>query len=426
MKYRELAPFVIAATLAMALPSADRAMACPGCTPIQTSFGQDIRESDVALLVELVEMPPDADGDGFPPGLGEEVKPSKFRIVEVLKGGEHVKSMKVIETPYLGSAKIGSPFLLKGVVDNKEVVWVYPDELSKRSRKYILDGMKLPESGPDRLAFFMNYLEDEDEILRRDAYDEFAFSTYDDLKALAPRLPHAELLARVKNPEITGARRRLYFTMIGACGKKSDLAFLEEILNSKDRAQHESCLDAIIGAYLAVSGPDGLKFLQDRFFTKENKDFAQIHYAVMAVRIAEESGNIKPVEAAPAFRTLLANPEMADQVVLDLARWEDWSVIDRLVELFINVDPEKDYIRGPVFRYLDRCPLPEAKQQLTRLKTMDPEAAKRALAFSAFPGSLPGAKAPAGKKAADSKESKDESGSTSASKADSKKAGSGS
>jgi hypothetical protein len=146
---------------------------------------------------------------------------------------------------------------------------------------------------------------------------------------------------------------------------------------------------------------------------------------VQAVRIAEESGNIKAAEGAQAFHSLLANPEMADQVVADLARWEDWSVIDRLVELFINVDPEKDYIRPPVFRYLNRCPLPEAKKQLARLKEMDPVAAKQALAFSSLPGLLPSAKAPAGKKANDTKDTSGEPG-TSASKTDGKKAGNGS
>ena len=34
------------------------------------------------------------------------------------------------------------------------------------------------------LVFFLDYLEDQDEMLARDAYDEFAKSPYDDVKAL--------------------------------------------------------------------------------------------------------------------------------------------------------------------------------------------------------------------------------------------------
>src|SRR5262249_49206364 len=157
--------------------------------------------------------------------------------------------------------------------------------------------------------------------------------------------------------------------------------FLEEIISSKDRALHDGCLDAIIGGYLAISGPEGLKLLENRIFTKDNQDSNQIQCAIMAVRIAEESGNIKQAEAAKTFRKLLDNPDMAERVVADLARWEDWTVVDRLVELFIKADLETPYIRSPVFRYLNRCPLPEAKKQLARLKEMDPVTAKNALAF---------------------------------------------
>ena len=34
---------------------------------------------------------------------------------------------------------------------------------------------------------------------------------------------------------------------------------------------------------------------------------------------------------------MLDRPQLADLVIPDLARWEDWSVMDRLVELFKNV-----------------------------------------------------------------------------------------
>ena len=123
MKQNKLAVAIVAAVLATISFAAGPVLACPGCDPFQNSWGQDIRAADVAVLAELVEVPPEANGDGFPPGLGEELKPSKFRIVEVLKGGEHIKNLKTIETTYLGSAKVGSPFLLKAAVDSKEVLW---------------------------------------------------------------------------------------------------------------------------------------------------------------------------------------------------------------------------------------------------------------------------------------------------------------
>ena len=38
-------------------------------------------------------------------------------------------------------------------------------------------------------------------------------------------------------------------------------------------------------------------------------------------------------------------------MIPDLARWEDWSVLDRLVEMYKTGD-EKSYVRQPVVTYL--------------------------------------------------------------------------
>ena len=63
-----------------------------------------------------------------------------------------------------------------------------------------------------------------------------------------------------------------------------------------------------------------------------------------------------PVWLAP----LGDRPELADLVIPDLSRWEDWTVMDRLVELFEKADDESNWVRVPVINFLRACPLPEA------------------------------------------------------------------
>jgi hypothetical protein len=395
MSSPKIFPHSLVAFAALMLLIVARTFACPYCDPRRPTLAQTINENDVAAIIELVELPPGtADGDQFAPGLGDTIPKSKFRVLEVLKGAEHIKNLKTIETIYFGESPVGSQFLITGI-DPKAITWSMPISLSKSGRQYISDLLKLPETGPDRLAFFMKYLEDKEELLRQDAYDEFAGSNYDDMKALAPRMPREEILARIKNPEVSGSRRRLYFTMLGVCGKKEDIAFLEGLLKSEDRKQREG-LDAIIGCYLAIGGPDGLHLVEE-LYLKKNDNFVDTNSALQAVRIAEESTILKKPDAAAAFRRLLDNPKMADLVIPDLARWQDWTAIDRLVELFLKADPDSNWIRVPVLRYLQVCPLPEAKRQLARLEKVDPDSAKRAAAFPALSGLISGAKAPAGK-----------------------------
>jgi hypothetical protein len=90
-----------------------------------------------------------------------------------------------------------------------------------------------------------------------------------------------------------------------------------------------------------------------------------------------------------SMRLLLDNPDFADQVVLDLSRWDDWSVLDRLVEMFKTSD-EKGYIRQPVVSYLTVASEKpgdvgtRGKAALAELETLDPETVKQARSLMAF------------------------------------------
>ncbi len=377
----------------LAMLFAGVAMACPFCSTVSRTFSQEIQGADVAVIAELVALPPSQSGSdgGFAPGLSEPLAKSKFRVVECVKGPEALKDLKEIEANYLGDAKVGTEFLITGT-GSKPIAWSTPAALSPQGRQYILDIMKLPESGPDRLVYFQKHLEDEDQVICRDAHDEFALAPYADLRALAPRMDHDQLIAWLKNPNNLPSHRRLYYTMLGVCGTEKDLPMLEALLNSKDRKLAEG-LDVLIGSYLAIKGMNGMNTIENLFLTNKNAEFVDTNSAIRAVRISEDAGIVPKEKAAAALRHVLDNPKMADLVIPDLARWQDWSVMDRLVELFKQADPQDSFVRLPVLRYLQVCPLPEAKVKLAELEKLDPDAAKRATAFPLFGGVL-GAKAP--------------------------------
>jgi hypothetical protein len=82
-----------------------------------------------------------------------------------------------------------------------------------------------------------------------------------------------------------------------------------------------------------------------------------------------------------ALRYILDRPQLADLVIPDLARWQDWSVMDKLVELFKNADDESSWVRVPVINYLRACPLPKAKEYLDELAKIDPDSIKKANNF---------------------------------------------
>ncbi|HEY2826338.1 MAG TPA: hypothetical protein VGJ04_01965, partial [Pirellulales bacterium] len=155
-------------------------------------------------------------------------------------------------------------------------------------------------------------------------------------------------------------------------------------------------LDAMIGSYLAIKGPSGLLLVEDSFLKNQTAEFTDTYGAIQAIRIAQETGIVPKEKAAEAFHFMLDRPKMADLVIPDLARWQDWTVLNRLVDLFVNADADSAWVRVPVLKYLQVCPLPAAKQQLAKLEQLDPTAAKQAQSFL-LPGgaALPPAAAPA-------------------------------
>jgi hypothetical protein len=99
---------------------------------------------------------------------------------------------------------------------------------------------------------------------------------------------------------------------------------------------------------------------------------------------------------------------LADLVIPDLARWQDWESMDELVKLFKTADEKSSWVRVPVINFLRACPLPEAKDHLVELEKIDPAAAKRANMF--FPVPNTGGTAPTDNKASDVRDAEAETG----------------
>jgi len=351
------------------------ALACPFCAAVSQTFSQEIESMDAAVIAKLVEAP-----EVTAEGAGVE---ATFEITQVLKGKEHLGDTKSIKSLYYGEGRQGRELLILGT-EPENMMWSTPTLLTDRGVKYINQVIKLPATGNDRYVFFQNYLEDEDEMLARDAYDEFANAPYSALFELKPKMKHGQLVEWIENPDIAANRRRLYFTMLGVCGTKADLPLLEKMLNSEDQASR-SGLDAMIGCYLTLAGADGLPLVEKLFLANREAEYADTYAAIMALRFhGTETDVIEKDRLLKSLHLMLDRPSLADLVIADFARWEDWSIMDKLVKLFKEADEETSWVRVPVIRYLMACPKPEAKQYLIELEKIDPDAMKRAQTFFPF------------------------------------------
>lgn len=348
--------------------------ACPFCTAVSQTFSEEFETMDVVVLAKIEEVPESDDDEATPK--------ATFRVIEIIKGDKWVEAGQKIVQTYYGDGNKERSYLITAT-DPPSLMWSSPLGLSDVGQEYVKKLSALPKDAT-RLEFFQDYLEHEDEMLARDSYDEFAKTPYEGVIALKDKMYHDRLIDWIKDVDVPATRRRLYFTMLGICGQDSDIKLLEEMMKSGDRKE-KAGLDAMLACYLMLTKADGLPTVEELFLQNKDAEYADTYSAIMAIRFhGSETDVIDRTELVKALRHILERPNLADLVIPDLARWEDWEVMPRLVDLFKNADDKSSWVRVPVINYLRACPLPEAKEHISALEKVDPDAVRRAMQFFPF------------------------------------------
>lgn len=346
---------------------------CPFCSAASQTLRQEIMSMD-AVAIGRLETDGRLDVDGT----------ASFKIEKVLSGEKLIQINQAIEASYFGPGKSAKKFLLLGI-DPTKLLWSSPLPLTSDAESYVEAIRKLPESQVERLEFFQKYFEHPDSLLARDSYDEFALAPYSDVLLLKDKMNREQLLKWVQDTSKSPDRKRLYFTMLAICGKPEDADLFESMIRSEN-PEARAGLDALLAAYLTLRGEMGIELIKKEFFDNKESQYADIYSAVMALRFHGTEANVLPKEAITgAMHRLLERPDLADLVIPDLARWSDWSQVDKVCELFEKATAENNWVRVPVINYLRACPLPEAKEKLNLLEKIDPNSVKRAKTFFPIP-----------------------------------------
>lgn len=378
MKQRFVERALFGCVLIAAALGASRGLACPFCTVTSQTLSEEMASMDAVVIARLVKLPEAAKT----PAAGDDVPKAVFEVIAVLKGKgtAGVEEKQEIRTVIFGQEQVGDRFLVMGA-GGPDVVWTTPMKVSDRAIEYLRQLDSLPEKGPERLAFFQNYLQDAEQVLSRDAYDEFAKAPYSELEGLRDKMDRAQLLAWIKHPDTPLNRKRLYMVMLSVCGGGDDLPMLEQLLRAEDR-ETRAGLDALVGSYLMLAGPRGMALVEDLFLKNRQAEYADTYAVIMALRfLGTETEAVPRPRILQGFYCLLDRPELADLIIPDLARWEDWSQVERMVRLFKEADQNTKEVRVAIMNYLRMCPRPEAKERAEELAKIDPAAAKRAEIF---------------------------------------------
>ena len=349
------------------------ARACPFCGPPQSRLSERLAKNDVAVYAEWIETTPGKNNFGGS---------TLFRVIERIRGPEN-------KLTFLKGDRITLPRELNGerglrcvIFGRKEdeVVWESPVPVSDEAFQYVRKAPAFDDPVEKRLEYYVNFLESRDTLISMDAIAEFATVPYSDVAAMAKKLPREKLRVWLTDEQTVPNRLGLYGMMLGLCGREEDAELLWSIIKTPN-PDYPHGMDGITFGYLLLTGTKGLDALDKHKLQPKTTEVKQLTAIMLALSVVwtEGSDRIPRDRMRQSMRLLLDRPAVADKAIVDLARWEDWSIQDRLMSLYDTEDFDNRYVRSAITGYFvtaTKAKSAEAKLQarknLDKLRERDP------------------------------------------------------
>ena len=390
--------------------------ACPFCAAPMLTFSEQMAKSDAAVLVQWVSaVQPEKDSIGSttysivevavapgtrpapateaPPAEGDAEPPApKVKLAKPLAKGQKITIERYRE------GKAGDLSLLLGsITGTGGVEWGNPLEVTEGLYQYMRQAPSPETASTTRLTYFLKFLESADPQIAGDAYQEFANAPYKDITQIADKMPREKLKKWVADPKTSAGRLGLYGLMLGLCGKPEDAAIMEARIVEKSD-DYRLGIDGVMGGYLLLKGEAGLELIEKTKIEDTKVPFSETYAARQAVLFLNSygAGSIPLDRLKKSLRVLLEKrPEMADLTIADLARMKDWSIRERLLELYGAEGFDVPAVKRSIVRFLIACTkdlpagggekVPEhvtqAKEQLETLRKRDPKLVAEAEKF---------------------------------------------
>lgn len=369
-------------TLAIAVSSAK---ACPLCLAPSQTWSEMIAAADIVILAELATI--DEGSDSQRPF-------AIFQILDVHKGKSHIAKAKTIRIDDYVYGKKGDHYLIKAAFTDADVpeiletfvtaegkspeqpssakpiqkvsatskvaaaaqvlTWDSPEPVTAAAWQYVTESPAPETAALDRLKYFLTFLEHKDSLVAADAWGEFAKSEYGDIKSLSDSFDTARLRGWIAGAETSPERLSLYGLMLGMSGTDDDAMFLQQQIGLPDGDSVRFGCEGLMGGLLVLSGVDGLKFLEESRLSNPAVATFEVYAVVQALQFLwnHEPAAIGKPRLRQAMHPLLQREELREIAIIDLARWEDWSLVDDLPAVYQLCKADDDRTTRAIVGYL--------------------------------------------------------------------------
>jgi hypothetical protein len=358
---------IAAALLAVVLAErAPPALACPFCKALGPTLAQLRQQASVAALVELETQTPS--------------RQSRLRLHRVFVGAERLQGTETLDVALDAAGRPGGLLLVFGNgppdAPPTQLAW-HAVSVNENSYAYFARAPSPKSPAAERLRYFAPFLEHADPLIAEDAYLEFGHATFGEVASVADVLPLARMRGWLTDPKVPPERKGFYGLALGltrdpGSRRAGALVLRQLILAPED--DFRAGFDGIIGGYLLLAGREGLQLVETQYLANPRAADGDVRHAMAALRFYHEYGrDIPPARLQSALRHVLARPEFAAAAVTDLARWQDWSALERVVALYTKPGYSDPAIRRAIVGYLLACPERQANEALARLRQVDPQ-----------------------------------------------------
>ncbi|WP_437201102.1 hypothetical protein [Planctomicrobium sp. SH664] len=335
---------VIAWGMASILPVAT---ACPFCSAPSLTLAEQLDAAQAGILVQWVGGKPADREKSF---IGE----TEYEILQVVRDEtQKLEKGKTVTLDRFRTGNKGDLYLLLGTVVDGAIEWSTPLEVTETSFNYIVQAPSKESPPTERLAYFLKFLEFPDTLIAVDAYSEFSNAPYEDIVPLADRMPREKIIGWLKDPDTEPTHIGLYGLLLGLCGKPEDAEFMKELI-IKETDTFRLGIDGVMGGYLLLAGTPGLKTINESKLINADVPFSETFAAMQALRFmwTYGKGRIPAEDLRASMRLLLDRPTLADLVIVDLARWNDWSIMDRLMQMYQDKNYDVPAIKRAIIRFM--------------------------------------------------------------------------
>lgn len=262
---------------------------------------------------------------------------------------------------------------------------------------YIAAAPRAEADPAGRLEWFARWLEHPERAIAEDAFSEFGLAPFEAVVAAAGALDGAKLAAWVTEPAIDQRRRGFYGLALGIVARraaeagnddeaKACLAALEQAL-AAEGTDLRAGYDGLLGGLLVARSEAALDWIRDHGLLAADTRAGDARHTLAALRFAWEylAERVPRERVAAAAAQLLANPAVAADAAVDLARWQHWASVADVAALWDRLGREDPLVRRAVAGYLAACPLESAASHAAAIAAAAPEAWAAAVAAAALP-----------------------------------------